>query len=88
MWAPDVYEGSWKLYINSLTNNPKIAILGLFVRLFMYSFHDLINTWQQIILISAVLSMVIAAFTALTQRKIKRFLAYSSINHMGFILYK
>ena len=50
---------------------PKIAILGLFVRLLMYSFHDLMDSWQIVILLSAILSMVVAAFTALTQRKIK-----------------
>ena len=86
MWAPDVYEGAPSIISTFFAVVPKIAILGLFVRLFMYSFHDLINTWQQIILISAVLSMVIAAFTALTQRKIKRFLAYSSIGHVGYLL--
>ena len=86
MWAPDVYEGAPTIVSTFFAVVPKIAILGLFVRLFMYSFHDLINAWQQIILISAVLSMVVAAFTALTQRKIKRFLAYSSIGHVGYLL--
>jgi NADH-quinone oxidoreductase subunit N len=86
MWAPDVYEGAPTIVSTFFAVVPKIAILGLFVRLFMYSFHDLIHAWQQIILISAVLSMVVAAFTALTQRKIKRFLAYSSIGHVGYLL--
>ena len=52
----------------------------------MHSFHDLMGAWQQVIMISAVLSMVVAAFTALTQRKIKRFLAYSSVGHVGYLL--
>ena len=44
------------------------------------------DSWQIVILLSAIMSMVIAAFTALTQRKIKRFLAYSSIGHVGYLL--
>ena len=86
MWAPDVYEGAPTIISTFFAVVPKIAILGLFVRLFMYSFHDLLGAWQQVIMISAVLSMVVAAFTALTQRKIKRFLAYSSVGHVGYLL--
>ncbi len=86
MWAPDVYEGAPTIISAFFAVVPKVAILGLFVKLFMYSFHDLMDAWQQVILISAVLSMVVAAFTALTQRKIKRFLAYSSVGHVGYLL--
>ena len=73
MWAPDVYEGSPTIVSTFFAVVPKIAILGLFTRLLMYSFHDLMDSWQVIILLSSILSMVVAAFTALTQRKIKRF---------------
>ena len=86
MWAPDVYEGSPTIVSTFFAVVPKIAILGLFTRLLMYSFHDLMDSWQVVILLSAIMSMVIAAFTALTQRKIKRFLAYSSIGHVGYLL--
>ena len=86
MWAPDVYEGAPTIISTFFAVVPKIAILGLFIRLFMHSFHDLMGAWQQVIMISAVLSMVVAAFTALTQRKIKRFLAYSSVGHVGYLL--
>ena len=86
MWAPDVYEGSPTIVSTFFAVVPKIAILGLFTRLLMYSFHDLMDSWQIVILLSSILSMVVAAFTALTQRKIKRFLAYSSVGHVGYLL--
>ena len=86
MWAPDVYEGSPTIVSTFFAVVPKIAILGLFSRFLMYSFHDLMDSWQIVILLSAIFSMVVAAFTALTQRKIKRFLAYSSIGHVGYLL--
>ena len=86
MWAPDVYEGAPTIVSTFFAVVPKIAILGLFTRLLMYSFHDLMASWQVIILLSSILSMLVAAFTALTQRKIKRFLAYSSVGHVGYLL--
>ena len=42
--------------------------------------------WRPIIYALAVLSLVLGAFVALRQRDVKRMLAYSSINHAGFIL--
>ena len=86
MWAPDVYEGAPTSVSTFFAVVPKIAILGLLIKIFMFSFYDLIDSWQQIIIVSSGLSMVVAAFTALTQRKIKRFLAYSSVGHVGYLL--
>lgn len=86
VWTPDVYEGAPTSVSAFFAVVPKIAVLGLFLKLFMFSFFDLIDSWQQVIVISSILSMAIAAFTALTQRKIKRFLAYSSIGHVGYLL--
>ena len=40
-WAPDVYEGSPTSVTAFFAITPKIAILGLFVRLFESSFYDL-----------------------------------------------
>ena len=51
MWAPDVYEGSPTIVSTFFAVVPKIAILGLFTRLLMYSFHDLMDSWQVVILI-------------------------------------
>jgi NADH-quinone oxidoreductase subunit N len=86
VWAPDVYEGAPTSVSTFFAVVPKIAILGLLIKIFMFSFYDLIDSWQQIIIVSSGLSMVVAAFTALTQRKIKRFLAYSSVGHVGYLL--
>jgi proton-translocating NADH-quinone oxidoreductase chain N len=86
MWAPDVYEGSPTIVATFFAVVPKIAVIGLTLRLFMYCFHDLMYSWQHFLAISALLSMMVAAFTALTQRKLKRFLAYSSVGHVGYLL--
>ncbi len=86
MWAPDVYEGAPTSVTAFFAITPKIAILSLLLRLCLYTFYDLIDLWQQIIIISAFLSMFIGTLGAINQKKIKRLLAYSSIAHVGYLL--
>jgi len=69
MWAPDVYEGSPNSITAFFLITPKIAILGLFVRLFLYSFYDFLFPWQTIILLSSIASMTLASFAAMAQKK-------------------
>ena len=64
---------------------PKIAIITLIIRLFFVSFQDYFFVWEKIILYSSLTSLVIGSFGAFIQKKWKRFIAYSSINHIGFI---
>jgi NADH-quinone oxidoreductase subunit N len=86
MWSPDVYEGAPTNSTALFAIVPKIAIFVLFIRLFHFSFYNLIGYWQQIILFSAVISVIIGSFVALKQRKIKRLIAYSAISHVGYLL--
>ena len=51
MWAPDVYEGSPTIVSTFFAVVPKIAILGLFLRLFMFGFYGLAIFWQQLLII-------------------------------------
>ena len=86
MWAPDVYEGSPTAITAFFSIAPKIAILGVFLRLFLYSFYDQMLPWQKIIIFCSIASMIVGALAAMSQHKIKRLLAYSSIGHIGYIL--
>jgi proton-translocating NADH-quinone oxidoreductase chain N len=86
MWAPDVYEGSPTSITAFFSIAPKIAILGVFLRLFLYSFYDFMLPWQKIIIFCSIASMIVGALAAMSQHKIKRLLAYSSIGHIGYIL--
>ena len=86
MWTPDVYEGAPTTAMAFFAITPKIAIIALLLRLCLYTFYDLIETWQIIIIICSLLSMFIGTFGALNQKKIKRLLAYSSIAHVGYLL--
>ena len=86
MWTPDVYEGAPTPVTALFSVAPKIAALALFVRVLMEPFGDLADKWQQIIVVVAILSMAIGAFTAIAQENIKRLMAYSSIGHVGYAL--
>jgi NADH-quinone oxidoreductase subunit N len=86
LWTPDVYEGAPTSVTAFFSITPKIAVLALLLRLCMYTFYDLIESWQYLIICCAFLSMLIGTLGAINQNKIKRLLAYSSIAHVGYIL--
>lgn len=86
MWAPDVYEGSPTSITAFFSLMPKLIIMTLLIRILIFSFQDFIFLWKDIVLYSGLLSIFIGALGAFSQKKWKRFLSYSSINHVGFLL--
>ena len=86
MWTPDVYEGAPTPVTAFFAVAPKVAAVALFVRVLVDPLGGLVDQWQQIIYVTAILSMVLGAFAAINQRNIKRLMAYSSIGHIGFAL--
>jgi NADH-quinone oxidoreductase subunit N len=86
MWSPDVYEGAPTPVTAFFSTVPKIAIFALFLRIFFYTFYDFIFFWQQIFIFCAILSMVIGSLGALYQKRLKRFMAYSGITNVGYML--
>ncbi|MGE4480953.1 NADH-quinone oxidoreductase subunit NuoN [Acidocella sp.] len=86
MWAPDVYEGAPSSVTALFATAPKAAAMALFLSVMEGPFGHLVDEWQSLIQILAVLSMVIGALAAIGQSNIKRLLAYSSVSHMGFAL--
>ena len=86
MWTPDVYEGAPTPVTAFLAAAPKVAAMGLIVRVVMTAFDPMDLQWQQVITFVSILSMVLGAFAAIGQRNIKRLMAYSSISHMGYAL--
>ena len=65
---------------------PKVAALALTMRVSLDAFGHQVDAWQQIIIFAALASIVIGALGAIGQTNIKRLLAFSSINNVGFIL--
>lgn len=86
MWAPDVYEGAPTSVTAFFSIAPKIAILGIFLRIFLEGFYNFMSPWQKVIIFCSFCSMLFGSLAAMAQNKIKRLLAFSSISHVGFLL--
>lgn len=86
MWSPDVYEGSPSPVAGFMAAVAKAGAFAALLRVFVTSFPTVRADWQPIVWVLACLSLVLGAVVALTQRDVKRMMAYSSINHVGFIL--
>ena len=86
VWAPDVYQGAPSPVSAFLSAGPKAAAFAVFLRIFLTAFPTISNGWVPLIWISALLSMTIGNFAALSQNNVKRMLAYSSIAHAGYVL--
>lgn len=86
MWTPDVYQGAPTPVTMLFATAPKIAAMAIFIRILMDPFANLLPDWQNILAITAVASMAVGAFGAMTQKNIKRLLAYGSIGHIGYML--
>jgi NADH-quinone oxidoreductase subunit N len=86
MWTPDVYEGAPTPVTAFIAAAPKVAAIGLTLRVLYQPFGEWVLEWQQIVVFIAVASMLLGSFAAIGQTNIKRLLAYSGIGHIGFAL--
>ena len=86
LWLPDVYEGAPTITTIFLIVIPKISLIVLLFKIFIINFQEYYFLLQKIILYSSISSLLVGSFGALRQSKWKRFVAYSSITHVGFIL--
>ncbi len=86
LWSPDVYEGAPTPVTGFMASIVKVGAFAAFVRVLISALGSQIDTWRPILWVLVVLTTVIGASVALLQRNAKRMLAYSSINHAGFIL--
>ncbi|KGQ02192.1 NADH-ubiquinone oxidoreductase chain 2 (mitochondrion) [Beauveria bassiana D1-5] len=86
-WSPDVYDAIPTIVTTFVALIAKVSILILLLQLVYYTNADItMNNWTFILLISSLFSLVIGTVVGLTQFRIKRLLAYSTISHVGFML--
>lgn len=85
-WVPDAYEGAPTPVTTFLSIAPKIATLGVLVRVFGVLFPAPAWELSSLLALMAVLTMTIGNFTAIFQDDVKRLLAYSSIAQAGYLL--
>jgi NADH-quinone oxidoreductase subunit N len=86
MWTPDVYEGAPTPVTTFFASAPKVAAVLLATRVCLDALEPAMLAWRQIVIFAALASIFLGAIAAYGQTNIKRLLAYSSINNVGFAL--
>jgi NADH-quinone oxidoreductase subunit N len=86
MWTPDVYEGAPTPVTAFFASAPKVAAVLLATRVCLDALAPATEAWRQIVIFAALASIFLGAIAAFGQTNIKRLLAYSSINNVGFVL--
>ncbi|MBB4155218.1 NADH-quinone oxidoreductase subunit N [Sphingomonas jinjuensis] len=86
MWTPDVYQGAPTPVTAFFASAPKVAAIGLATRVAIEAMGSATDQWRQIVIFAALASIVLGAVAAIGQSNVKRLLAYSSINNVGFAL--
>jgi NADH-quinone oxidoreductase subunit N len=86
MWTPDVYEGAPTPVTAFFASAPKVAAILLATRVCIGALGPATDSWRQIVIVAALASIFLGAIAAYGQTNIKRLLAYSSINNVGFAL--
>ncbi|MDP4249385.1 MAG: NADH-quinone oxidoreductase subunit N [Bacteroidota bacterium] len=86
-WAPDVYDGAPTPVTSFMATVVKGGAFIAFIRLFGDAFVELKSQWQIFIAILAAATLLIGNITAVFQQSVKRMLAYSSVAHIGFMLF-
>ena len=86
MWTPDVYEGAPTPVTAFFASAPKVAAVLLGTRICLDALEPATDAWRQIVIFASLASIFLGAVAAFGQANIKRLLAYSSINNVGFAL--
>ena len=86
MWTPDVYEGAPTPVTAFFASAPKVAAMVMSIRVAVEAMGPATDQWRQIVIFAALASIIFGGVAAINQSNIKRLLAYSSINNVGFAL--
>ena len=86
VWTPDVYVGAPTPVTSYLAVASKVASFAILIRIFFEGLTPLAADWQWLTAGLAMVTMIWGNLAALTQKNVKRMLAYSSIAHAGYLL--
>ena len=86
-WSPDVYDAIPTVVTTFVAIVAKVSILIFLLDLVYNASKNLLNiSWKNNLLLSSLLSLIVGSILGLAQLRIKRLYAYSTINHIGFLL--
>ena len=86
MWTPDVYEGAPTPITAFISVASKAAGFAVLVRFYLLVFGPVQDQWIGLIAALSTATMIVGNVLAISQRNIKRMLAYSSIAQAGYVL--
>jgi NADH-quinone oxidoreductase subunit N len=86
MWTPDAYDGAPTPVTAYMSVIPKVAGFAAIIRILIQALGPLRDDWHMLLAILAVITMAFGNIVAISQRNVKRMLAYSSIAHTGYAM--
>ena len=86
LWTADVYEGSPVAVTSYLSVISKGAVVFVFVSVLYTVFKPLTESWYNMLFLISLLTIITGNLFAIRQENFKRFLAFSSLAQVGFIL--
>lgn len=86
LWTADVYEGAPVSVTAYLSVISKASIVFIFTTVMFSLFHKFAGMWYNMLFLTIAITITIGNLFAIRQNNIKRFLAFSSIAQVGYIL--
>ena len=86
MWTPDAYDGAPTPVTAYMSVIPKAAGFAAIIRILIQGLGPMRDDWHMLMAILAIMTMVFGNIVAISQRNVKRMLAYSSIAHTGYMM--
>ncbi|QFR49568.1 NADH-quinone oxidoreductase subunit N [Sulfurimonas lithotrophica] len=85
-WVIDVYQGAPSPITMFMASTFKISVFALALRLYLVSFSPINEFWIEILQAVTIATLIGGSLLAISQQRIKRMLAASSIVHTGYML--
>ena len=85
-WTPDAYDGAPTPVTGFMSVVPKAAAVAALIRMLAHGLEPLVDDWRIVIAVLAFVTMFFGNIVAISQRNVKRMLAYSSIAHTGYMI--
>ncbi|MCG3152340.1 MAG: NAD(P)H-quinone oxidoreductase subunit 2, chloroplastic [bacterium] len=86
LWAADAYEGAPIPVVQFIAVAPKVTTAAILIRILLLGLSNLAPIWVPTLLAMAATSMVVGNLFAMRQSNIKRFLAFSGVAQMGYMM--
>ncbi len=86
IWAPSIYNNAPLASTLFLATFSKVVMFSFFINLFLSTFYNLKAFWGLILLFASILSIAFGMFGAFNEKFIKKFVVFSSMSHVGFML--